>query len=229
MKRMSEEQAGGYIGSLIERNSALKKAVNRHFQGTIVHVDAPDGNWPFTVNIDRTEGPDGMDWICAIPGYVPRIGDEVECEWRDEDTGYIKYPLTHHKLTATVALAGTFSIGTSPTAINWDTLVRDPYKCFDTGLTGFTAPYSGIYRANGSYRVTTAGEMIVYFYINGTVYRSPILSSTTGAFAVGGTAQIPLLAGDFLQMYAQQPTGAQNAGSNAQVANFFDVEYMGPL
>lgn len=227
MRALKEDKVGGYVNTLIERNAPLQNVVDRHFQGTIIAASAPDGNWPFLVNVDRTEGPDETDWLCAVPGYVPRVGDVVECEWRDESSGYIKYPLTFHPLFAQVAQTTGQAIGTGATILDYDTLISDPYGCFDAALINFTCPFSGIYRIGGGYRISTSSEMVLTIFQNGAFARRLFVSGTAGGIMFTGSSSLSCAQGDILQLQATQPLGAQTTVGGV-LENFFEVEYLGP-
>lgn len=92
-KQISPKQLGDFIDSFMARSLKLRRTIDRHFQGTITDIEAGPNAGTFLVEIERSEGLDDHQYMCAIPGYFPQIGDVVECEWRDTLFGYIKYPL----------------------------------------------------------------------------------------------------------------------------------------
>lgn len=64
------------------------------FQGTILSVNGSTS--PYSVTLQRLGEPggDGGEYVVAPnPGYVPQVGDNVECVWRDSYSAYVMWPL----------------------------------------------------------------------------------------------------------------------------------------
>jgi hypothetical protein len=72
---------------------------NRFFRGKVVGANpvtvlipqATNYQGGYTVSVLRPEAatPDADAHLCITPGYVPQVGDDVECVWRDAHTAYV--------------------------------------------------------------------------------------------------------------------------------------------
>src|SRR5579884_1960416 len=77
------------VHQILEKEFA-RSVSERYFQGFIVGIGSPG-----IVRIQRLGDPSTAitEVICVVPGYVPQIGDRVECVWRDDHFAYVAFPL----------------------------------------------------------------------------------------------------------------------------------------
>lgn len=93
---MSEQSArlATYVETLLRRRYAHR--LDRFFSAQVATVTAASATTgrPYLVTLTRTgeAAPDGNEYLCATPGYIPRIGDLVDCMWRDETSAYVMWP-----------------------------------------------------------------------------------------------------------------------------------------
>jgi hypothetical protein len=123
----------------------------------------------------------------------------------------------------------------NPVALIWDTVVFDSGGYFSAGNPSrLTAPSDGIYAMRGQmgYAVTVAGSFSLEIVINGSFGAAPHWKaeaqwSETGIYhAVGNIAAFaPLQAGDYLELYALQKTGAARAYD--PTASWFELIRLG--
>lgn len=94
-----EAALDGYLTTWL--NNKYPHLVNPWFQGTVLGVNGSFA--PYTVTLQRLgePGPDGGEYV-VNPGssWVPNVGDNVECCWRDQHTAYVMWPLGSPKPTA---------------------------------------------------------------------------------------------------------------------------------
>ena len=82
-----------YLQQLFQSGKFDRLMGDRFFQGTITAITGSGRG--FRVQIQRTgdAGSDGNTYLCSMPGYVPAVGDVVECIWRDLNVGYVLWPV----------------------------------------------------------------------------------------------------------------------------------------
>jgi hypothetical protein len=139
-------------------------------------------------------------------------------------------------LWQTVANPATIPDGfVNPVALIYDTVVFDSGGYYAAANSSrLTAPTDGIYgmRAQMGYSVTVAGSFSIEIVVNGTFGAAPHWKaesqwSETGNYhAVGNiTAFAPLHAGDYIECYALQKTGAARAYD--PTASWFELIRLG--
>lgn len=96
--------------------------LNRFFQG---YVTAVIGSRPYQVLLQRISETtaDGASYMSPNPGYFPRVGDLVECVWRDDKIAYVLWPLNSSALTASrVLLAPPVLVGAAAVSVTFANL-----------------------------------------------------------------------------------------------------------
>ena len=85
-----EKGLADFIDTYLARK--YDRLLNRFFVGTVTIVTQVGSG--FQVQVKRTgeTAADGNTYMVA-PGYFPQVGDKVECEWRDNASGYVLWPL----------------------------------------------------------------------------------------------------------------------------------------
>lgn len=83
-----------YVDALLRSNVYDRLIGNRFFQGTLVTVTAHGQGYLCQLQRVGDSGVDGNTYLCVTPGYVPFVGDVVECVWRDSNVGYVLWPVT---------------------------------------------------------------------------------------------------------------------------------------
>ncbi len=63
----------------------------RFFRGSVVGVSRGNGD-ALLVTVRPVGVADTVQLSCVTPRYVPEGGDDVECLWRDETTGWVLWP-----------------------------------------------------------------------------------------------------------------------------------------
>ena len=93
-----EAQLQFFVDTYLSRGGLARK-LDRFFTGTVASVTNAAGGAPttrpFACTITRLgeAAADGNTYLCSSLDYIPRVGDVVECAWRDEATGYVLWPL----------------------------------------------------------------------------------------------------------------------------------------
>lgn len=106
-------------------------------------------------------------------------------------------------------------IGTAAvTAISLDTEVYDPLNMFAAPAATFTIPFDGIWviTAGGQWESAATGERLIMIYANGVEQVGGGLStatvSTAAAVRQSAKIELPLVAGNTVEMRAFQTSGA---------------------
>jgi hypothetical protein len=144
MRRMSEGELAAYLDERDRRQNSRLLA-DRYFQGTVTAVS---GAGPYTVQIQRVgeTQPDGNTYVCAVPGYIPLLGDVVELAWRDAHTAHVDHPLGtafqntgSGKFATAIYQGGSWIAGGPYSTTSLTQLVPAPYKAIEV-----------IWQANGT-------------------------------------------------------------------------------
>ncbi len=202
-------------------------AYNRFFRATVTSSAKASVGYVVTVQRPGEPGSDGNSYLCATPGYAPRVGDDVECVWRDRRRGYVLWPLSRVPVaSATPYRASAFLAASSSShplaSVTWsavplDTVLDDPSKGFTSTANPNTwvAPVGGVYRATAQLVVVqqgagvTAGNVsfLVGLTVNGAAspryWGTFIVQPAANGSANGSTGtwlDIPLNAGDSLRI-----------------------------
>ncbi|MDP9325704.1 MAG: hypothetical protein M3O87_04110 [Candidatus Dormibacteraeota bacterium] len=148
--------------------------LNPFFRGTVTSVvSAGAGVNGYLVQVRRAEtsAPDGIGYLCAIPGYTPSVGDDVDCMWRDAQVGYVFAVLRSPKASARVYRAAAYnSVQPAITVLPYDAVTYDPGANFSTATATYTCPVPGFYDVSSSTRWGSgANPFASYIYKNGVL------------------------------------------------------------
>lgn len=78
---------------------------NRYFQGTVAGVTVSGSAYEVAIQRVGEPAADGNTYHCAVPGYVPQVGDRVELAWRDRSVAHVDHPIattTRHPASSAV-------------------------------------------------------------------------------------------------------------------------------
>jgi hypothetical protein len=128
MRQISEAELAAWHEE-IHRRKDSRLIANRYFQG---HVTAVTGGGPFEVAVQRIGETvaDGNTYHCAVPGYIPQLGDLVELVWRDDAVAHVDHPIN---------MLG--SLSTVPTSSVIDSQI---IATLSGSLTSLTIPKQGV-------------------------------------------------------------------------------------
>lgn len=104
--------------------------------------------------------------------------------------------------------------------IQFDVEEYDTNSAYDNATNyRFTAPRDGIYSVAGGINFATGGvSVIMDIYKNGAIHKRICNSTSTQSGA--GSAQVKLLAGDYIELYAFQSGATQNGGGSLNTTYF---------
>ena len=144
----------------------------RMFQATVTDVSR-FGLGVVTVTSLAGGGAHAGEWICAIPDYVPKVGDRVTIIREGPDLGYVAYPLVapmapYFKLRLSTAHSLTASTWNS---VPFNQIVGDPWNAWSTSGNYWTAPAEGMYQVSFHLKSQPPGSQTgaqVQLWVNGS-------------------------------------------------------------
>lgn len=123
MQQVNEEGLASYLDVMLARK--YPHMLSRYTQGVITAVA---GSYPMkTVSVQRVgeQQPDGHDYLCPLAWYYPQPGDPVELVWRDEQLGYVAYPLAPSAMLGTEITLATIKVGNPDNVVGIDSIPQD--------------------------------------------------------------------------------------------------------
>jgi hypothetical protein len=163
--------------------------------------------------------------VPAVPG-IPAGWKPVQADvdfWVTDSFSFVAQPACFRaQLLAALALAGG-----SFTLLPFDTVLEDPYGGWSAVATGSQPAYSwlcpagcaGWYEASVSaFSTATTTQLAAALYLNGSAWAYPGDDWAVSGAGSGtnGPVQVPLLAGDYVQVYAYAGAAASTPATAAQ-------------
>lgn len=90
MKGPSWAEIQNFIDGYLSR--AYGRRMNPWFQGKVASVTSSTTGVTVTITRTGESATDGVSYQVA-PGYTPTVGDVVDCQWRDNASAYVMFPV----------------------------------------------------------------------------------------------------------------------------------------
>jgi hypothetical protein len=93
MRKADPKAVGDFTEKLLNSGDYRRLIRGRYFRATVASVAGSGGSYSLTIIRNGETTPDGDLYQSLVPGYVPRVGDDVEMVWRDESNAVVAYPV----------------------------------------------------------------------------------------------------------------------------------------
>lgn len=212
MRKVDPKRLGDFVQSFLNQGDYRRLIRGRYFRATVASVRAlSSGSYTLTVIRNGESSPDGDYYQSNVPGYVPRIGDDVELVWRDESNAVVAYPVSRRggggpgpgiadQIAYTAANAGTSpSFQTIPqngTDLEITFAVRDTSS--GTGLGFLTFTLNQVSSASYYYASSTATSGSISIASGDAAQGA---TSGLGGLVVNGAAQAGAFACGTITIY----------------------------
>lgn len=183
MRGLTEQDLAAYLDTYF----AKSQLQNPFFRAVIISVK-PYSRGGYICRLIRSGDvvSDQGDYLCVIPGYLPQVGDDVECMYRDKGTAWILWPVTR---TSTGAIIQQVRTKQGDALVTFSNI---PQNFTDLEITYYGARDTSAASALLFYLIRFNGDAVAAHYYNEEIN---IQGATSGVSEILGAVDLGARAG----------------------------------